>query len=93
MCSGKFPNPIGTFLKEAQLFDNVEFGVSAKDATAMTASSRRIIELSFLALLDSGIDYRGRRVGTFATGTNTEALSHVRRFHTLRLLLYLWSLM
>lgn len=44
----------------------------------MTASSRRMIELSFLALLDSGINYRGRKVGTFAAGTNAEALAHVR---------------
>ena len=77
--SGTIPNPIGSFLKDAQLFDNVEFGVSPKDAIAMTASSRRLIELSFLALLDSGIDYRGRKVGSFVTGTNTEALAHVRR--------------
>jgi len=45
----------------------------------MTASSRRLIELSFLALLDSGIDYRGRKVGSFAAGTNAEALAHVRQ--------------
>ena len=43
----------------------------------MTASSRRIIEMSFLALLDSGIDFRGRRIGTFVAGTNAEALAHV----------------
>jgi len=44
----------------------------------MPASSRRMIELSFLALLDSGIDYRGRKVGSFAAGTLAEAPSHVR---------------
>lgn len=49
----------------------------------MTASSRRLIELSFLALLDSGIDYRGRKVGSFAAGTNAEALAHVRQSRTL----------
>ena len=43
----------------------------------MTASSRRLIEISFLALLDSGIDYRGRKVGSFAAGTNAEALANV----------------
>jgi len=48
----------------------------------MTASSRRLIELSFLALLDSGIDYRGRKVGSFAAGTNAEALAHVRQLQT-----------
>lgn len=43
----------------------------------MTASSRRLVELSFLALLDSGIDYRGRNVGSFAAGTNAEAIPRV----------------
>ena len=85
MSSGTIPNPTGAFLKDAQLFDNVEFGVSAKDAIAMTASSRRLIELSFLALLDSGIDYRGRKVGSFAAGTNAEALAQVRLFQVFAL--------
>jgi len=49
----------------------------------MTASSRRLIELSFLALLDSGIDYRGRKVGSFAAGTNMEASAYVRRLRIL----------
>jgi len=53
----------------------------------MTASSRRLIELSFLALLDSGIDYRGRKVGSFAAGTNAEALAHVRQHCTSALIL------
>jgi hypothetical protein len=48
----------------------------------MTASSRRLIEVSFLALLDSGINYRGRKVGSFAAGTNAEALAHVRKLRT-----------
>ena len=52
----------------------------------MTASSRRLIELSFLALLDSGIDYRGRKVGSFAAGTNTEAIPHVRQLRILILI-------
>lgn len=82
MSSGTVPNPTGAFLKDAQLFDNVEFGVSAKDAFAMTATSRRLIEQSFLALLDSGIDYRGRKVGSFAAGTNVEAFAHVRRLRS-----------
>ena len=45
----------------------------------MTASSRRLIEQSFLALLDSGIDYRGRKVGSFVAGTNAEALAQVKK--------------
>jgi hypothetical protein len=46
----------------------------------MTASSRWLIEPSFLALLDSGVDYRGHKVGTFIAGTNAEALAHVSQF-------------
>ena len=49
----------------------------------MTASSRRMIELTFLALLDSGIDYRGRKVGSFAAGTYIEAPGHVRHLRIL----------
>jgi len=86
LSSGVIPKPVGSFLKDVQLFDNVEFGVSAKDAISMTASSRRLIELSFLALLDSGIDYRGRKVGSFAAGTNAEALAHVRQLRNLVLI-------
>lgn len=44
---------------------------------SMAPSSRRLIEMSFLALLDSGIDYRGRKVGSFAAGSNAEALARV----------------
>ena len=58
----------------------------------MTTSSRRLIELSFLALLDSGIDYRGRKIGSFTTGTNAEALAHVRFFHVVPSILPSWSL-
>ncbi|KAJ8495115.1 hypothetical protein ONZ45_g12996 [Pleurotus djamor] len=60
----------GTFLKDVDLFDNIEFGVSSKDAQVMSPSTRKLIEHSFLALLDSGIDYRGRPVGCFASGVN-----------------------
>jgi hypothetical protein len=44
----------------------------------MTASTRRLIELSFLACLDSGIDSRGKRIGVFSAGTNIEAFELVR---------------
>jgi hypothetical protein len=44
----------------------------------MTASTRRVIELSFLAMLDSGIDSRGKRIGTFVAGTNFERFEPVR---------------
>lgn len=34
----------------------------------MAVSTRKLIELAFLALLDSGIDYRTRNVGCFMSG-------------------------
>jgi acyl transferase domain-containing protein len=69
---------VGTFLKEPTKFDNVEFGVSTKDALSMTASTRQLIELTFLACLDSGIDSLGKRIGVFNSGTNHEAFELVR---------------
>lgn len=77
----------GTFLKGTTKFDNVEFGTSTKDAASMTASTRRMIELGFLAMLDSGIDSRGKKIGTFIAGTNAEHFEEVRyvfAFGTLR---------
>lgn len=55
----------GTFLKQTDQIDHVELGITNKDAKSMSISTRKLIELSFLALLDSGIDYRGRNVGCF----------------------------
>lgn len=78
MChSGEIPHAGGSFLKETTKFDNVEFGVGNKDAKSMTASTRRLIELSFLALLDAGIDSRGKKIGSFMTGTNVEGFERV----------------
>lgn len=58
----------GSFLKGIDLFDNVEFGVSNKDARNMAPSTRKLLEHCFLALLDSGIDYRAQNVGCFTSG-------------------------
>ena len=69
---GEIPHAGGSFLKDTTKFDNLEFGIANKDAKALTASTRRLIELSFLALLDSGIDSRGQKIGSFMTGTNSE---------------------
>ena len=74
------PRPGGSFLKDIAKFDNIEFGVANKDALAMTATTRRLIEMSFLALLDAGIDSRTKRVGSFMTGTNVEYFEKVRTF-------------
>ncbi|KAJ8514907.1 hypothetical protein ONZ45_g7609 [Pleurotus djamor] len=67
---GQIKSKRGSFLKNVDLFDNVEFGVSNRDAQIMSPSTRKLIEHSFLALLDSGIDYRSRDVGCFVAGVN-----------------------
>ncbi|TFY50935.1 hypothetical protein EVJ58_g10823, partial [Rhodofomes roseus] len=72
---GRIATAHGSFLKDVDLFDHVEFGISTKDARAMSLSTRKLIELSFLALLDSGIDYQGRNVGYYASATNHDILS------------------
>jgi hypothetical protein len=59
-------------LKNTALFDHVEFGITATDAKTMALSTRKLIEHSFLALLDSGIDYRGRNVGSYMAGVAFE---------------------
>ena len=55
----------GAFLKDSDLFDHIEFGISSKDARMMAVGTRKLIELSFLALLDSGMDYRGKNIGAY----------------------------
>ncbi|KAK7042171.1 hypothetical protein R3P38DRAFT_307459 [Favolaschia claudopus] len=65
----------GSFLKDIDLFDPIEFGVSAKDVRAMAPATRKLIEQSFLALLDSGIDYRKKQVGCYMSGTSIEMLN------------------
>ncbi|KAJ7066919.1 hypothetical protein C8F01DRAFT_1340925 [Mycena amicta] len=59
----------GSFLKHIDMFDHVEFGVSSRDARAMGPSTRILLEQVFLALLDSGIDYRNQPVGCFTAAT------------------------
>lgn len=65
----------GTFLKDIQLFDYVEFGITSKDARLMGVSTRKLIELSFLSLLDAGIDYRGKNVGCYMSGVAHDIFS------------------
>ncbi|CAA7270507.1 unnamed protein product [Cyclocybe aegerita] len=62
----------GSFLKNIDTFDNVEFGISSKDAQTMAPATRKLLENTFLALLDSGIDYRTKIVGCFTAGTSIE---------------------
>ncbi|KAG2030868.1 hypothetical protein BDR03DRAFT_973938 [Suillus americanus] len=63
----------GAFLKDLDLFDHIEFGISSKDARMMTIGTRKLIELSFLALLDSGIDYRGKNIGAYMASVAHDA--------------------
>ncbi|KAJ7363859.1 thiolase-like protein [Mycena albidolilacea] len=55
----------GSFLKDIDLFDNLEFGLSVNEARTMAPATRKLIENSFLALMDSGIDYRNKNVGCY----------------------------
>ncbi|KAF9477477.1 hypothetical protein BDN70DRAFT_994948 [Pholiota conissans] len=59
----------GSFLKDVPLFDYVEFGITAKDAKNMALSTRKLIEHSFLALRDAGINFRGKNVGCYMSAT------------------------
>ncbi|KAJ7325468.1 hypothetical protein DFH08DRAFT_787573 [Mycena albidolilacea] len=67
---GQVVTDIGSFLKDFADFDPVEFGIPSKDARAMAVSTRKLIEASFLALLDSGISYRGRNVGCYMSAVS-----------------------
>ncbi|KAJ7019937.1 thiolase-like protein, partial [Mycena alexandri] len=64
---GLLSTKYGSFLKHPDLFDNAEFGVSNRDARAMAPATRLLIEQCFLALLDSGIEFRNKRVGCFVS--------------------------
>lgn len=55
-------------MKGLDEFDYLEFGVSSKDARLINISTRKLIEQTFLALLDSSIDYRGRNIGCYMAG-------------------------
>ncbi|KZW01287.1 hypothetical protein EXIGLDRAFT_830237 [Exidia glandulosa HHB12029] len=55
----------GSFLKNLDKFDHVEFGITAKDARVMSVGTRVLVELAFLALVDSGINYRGANIGCY----------------------------
>jgi len=70
---GHINTNFGSFLKNTALYDHIEFGISAKEVKNMALSTRKLIEHSFLALLDSGIDYRGRDVGCYMSGVSADA--------------------
>ncbi|KAJ7757228.1 thiolase-like protein [Mycena maculata] len=58
----------GSFLKNVASFDNISLGISTKDARMTPYCARRLLDLSFQALLDSGIDSRRRNIGCFMSG-------------------------
>ena len=66
------PSPRGTFLKHINKFDNIEFGIGNKDGRSLVMATRKLVELSFLAMQDAGIEYRGKKIGSFMCGTSTE---------------------
>jgi hypothetical protein len=65
----------GSFLKDLDLFDHIEFGISSRNARAMAPATRKLLEQSFLALLDSGIDHRKQPIGCYMMGTSIELLN------------------
>lgn len=78
---GQVLTDTGAFLKELDLFDHMEFGITSKDARLMPLSTRKLIETTFLSLCDSGIDYRGKNVGCYMSGVAHDIFSisgHVR---------------
>ncbi|KAJ7238599.1 beta-ketoacyl synthase, partial [Mycena rebaudengoi] len=68
--SGSYPR---AFLKNATSFDNLAFGVSTRDARVTPYSARRWLDLAFQALQDSGIEYRGQKIGCFVSGNRPQA--------------------
>ncbi|KAJ7275104.1 beta-ketoacyl synthase, partial [Mycena rebaudengoi] len=58
----------GAFLKNATSCDFLAFGISARDARVAPFSTRRLMDLSFRALADSGIESRGQKIGCFMSG-------------------------
>ena len=65
---GKLLVDSGTFLRDVDQFDHLEFGITAKDAQLMPLSTRKLVELSFLALQDAGVHFRGKNVGCYMSG-------------------------
>ncbi|KZT66074.1 hypothetical protein DAEQUDRAFT_752280 [Daedalea quercina L-15889] len=73
--TGQVVTDTGAFLKDIGLFDHVEFGITSKDARLMPLGTRKLIETTFLALLDSGVDYRGQNVGCYMSGVDQDMFS------------------
>jgi acyl transferase domain-containing protein len=79
------------FLKDINLFDHFEFGISSKDAVTLGVATRKLIEHSFLALLDSGINSRSQNVGVYTSGIAFEPVSAADAVRAYITLLYIGS--
>ncbi|PWN39310.1 hypothetical protein IE81DRAFT_369188 [Ceraceosorus guamensis] len=73
---GKVITSTACIMKHAEMFDAVQFHVSPADARAMTVSTRKLIELSHVALQDAGIEHRARPVGVYAAGVTYDILAN-----------------
>ncbi|KAF9219105.1 putative nonribosomal peptide synthetase [Gyrodon lividus] len=62
---GKYHTAKGGFINDIDMFDPLEFGISAKEAPHFDAAIRLTLEASHQALQDSGIDYRGSKTGVY----------------------------
>ncbi|KAF9223007.1 ketoacyl-synt-domain-containing protein, partial [Gyrodon lividus] len=62
---GKYHTAKGGFISDIDMFDPLEFGISAKEAPHFDAAIRLTLEASLQALQDSGIDYRGSKTGVY----------------------------
>ncbi|KAH9942788.1 ketoacyl-synt-domain-containing protein [Amylocystis lapponica] len=72
---GQVITDTGAFLKDVHLFDNLEFGITDRDARLMPVGTRKLIETAFLSLVDSGLDYRGKNVGCYVSGVAHDMLA------------------
>lgn len=70
-----------SLLPEFDTFDHRAFNLSASEARQMTAQMRKLIEISFDALQDSGLDARGSGMGVFVGASQAmQKQRHAPRF-------------
>ncbi|KAI0788156.1 thiolase-like protein, partial [Fomes fomentarius] len=62
---GQILTDTGAFLKNLDSFDYMEFSITTKDAKFMSVGTCQLIEVTFLSLCDSSIDYLGKNVGCY----------------------------
>ena len=65
-------------LKDIEHFDAIFFGVHAKQTNTMDPQLRELLEVSYEAIVDAGInpnDIRGRKFGVYVGESITEAMA------------------